>query len=148
VRRALRRIDDLVERTYGEVAVRSSYVAELLHEKVREAREANRELADATGKALLAAERGLDERTSALLAWCASRGMDIERRGEAVESVRMGEVERGPPGKPLRPLRQRLRRALNLWTEAGHEAAALRQAEVRYQLGGDRRRAELWRLIR
>jgi hypothetical protein len=148
VRRALRRIDDLVERTYGEVAVRSSYVAELLHEKVRDAREANRELADATGKALLAAERGLDERTSALLAWCASRGVDIESRGEAVESVRMGEVERGPPGKPLRPLRQRLRRALDLWTEAGHEAAALRQAEVRYRLGGDRRRAEFWRLIR
>lgn len=67
---------------------------------MREAREANGELAHATGKTLLAAGRGLDERSSALLAWCGSRGVDIERRGEAVESVRMGEVERGPPGKP------------------------------------------------
>jgi hypothetical protein len=143
-------MEDLVERSYGEVALRSTYVGELVHDAVREAREANRRLADATGKALLAAERGLDERTSALLAWCAARGVDVETRGEAVETVRMGEVERGPPGKPLRPLRQRLRRALRLWTEAGRDEAALRQAEVRYRLGDEsrRRRAALWRLIR
>lgn len=150
VRRALRRMEDLVERSYGEVALRSTYVGKLLHNKVREAREANRELVDATGKALLAAERGLDERTSALLTWCTARGVDVEQYGEAVETVRMGEVERGPPGKPLGPLRQRLRRALCLWTEAGRDEAALRQAEVRYRLSDEsrRRRADLWRLIR
>lgn len=74
--------------------------------------------------------------------------MDIEILGEAVESICMDEVERGPPGKPLRPLRQRLRRALDLWTEAGHEVTVFRQAEVQYQLDDDRRRAEFWRVIR
>jgi hypothetical protein len=42
VRRALRRIDDLVQREYGEVALRSSYIAELVYEGAEEARESTR----------------------------------------------------------------------------------------------------------
>jgi len=42
VRRTLRRIDDLVQREYGEVALRSSYTAELVYEAVEEARESTR----------------------------------------------------------------------------------------------------------
>jgi len=69
VRRALRRIDDLVQRKYGEVALRSSYIAELVHEAVEEARASTRKAVEVGARAMDAAERGLDERTSAWLAW-------------------------------------------------------------------------------
>ena len=149
VRRALRRLDELVERKYGEVSLSSSYIAELVHDTVQEARDIHRRTVDATGKALVAAERGLDERTSALLAWCASRGVDVNTRGEAVERVRMGEVERGSIGNPYGPLRRRLRTALDLWTDAGREEAALRQAEVsfRFQDESRKRFVPFWRLL-
>jgi len=70
VRDALRRVDDLVHREYGSVSLRSTYVAELVHDAVQQAREAVRDATAAGAKALEAAERGLDERTSAFLAFC------------------------------------------------------------------------------
>lgn len=41
VRRALRDMEDLVQQEYAEVSLRSEYIAEMVHEAVREAREAN-----------------------------------------------------------------------------------------------------------
>jgi hypothetical protein len=134
VRRALSRIDDLVKRSYGEVALRSPYVADLLHRKVEQAREASRDLADATGQALMAAERGLDERTSALLAWCASHGVDVDHRGDAIAKIRLGEVGSSTEAKQL------IRKGFRLWTDAGREPGPFRSAQVKYRKNGDVRR--------
>lgn len=78
VRSALRWMDDLVEREYGSVSLRSTYVAELVHDAVQQAREEVRDATAAGAKALEAPERGLDERTSAFLAFCGK--YDIEYR--------------------------------------------------------------------
>lgn len=83
VRRALQRIEDLVDREYGKVSLRSSYVAELVYEAVVEAREATRRAAEVGAQALAAAERGLDEKTSAFLAWARRYGVDVRDRGQA-----------------------------------------------------------------
>lgn len=71
VRRALNRIPELVEREYGSDSLRSKYIADLVHDAVKEAREATRRAAEAGAKAIEAAERGIDESTSAFIAWAA-----------------------------------------------------------------------------
>jgi hypothetical protein len=51
VRDALRRMDDLVQREYGSVSLRSTYVAGLVHDAVQRAEEAVRDAASASAKA-------------------------------------------------------------------------------------------------
>jgi hypothetical protein len=65
VYRALNRIDQMIQREYGSVELRSSYVAELVHDAVTSAKERTRNAVEAGAKALAAAERGLDQRTPA-----------------------------------------------------------------------------------
>ncbi|MEF8858119.1 MAG: hypothetical protein V5A38_04240 [Halolamina sp.] len=92
VRRALSRIEGLVEQEYGSVSLRSTHVAEMVHDSVQQMREASRDLTEAVGQALLSAERGLDDATSALMTWCAKHGVDVDNRGEAIEAIRLGKV--------------------------------------------------------
>ncbi|OVE82939.1 helix-turn-helix domain-containing protein [Natronolimnobius baerhuensis] len=77
VRRALGRIPELVEREYGKVSLRSKYIADLVHDAVKEAREATRRAAEAGAKAIEAAERGLDQSTSAFIAWATKHDIDV-----------------------------------------------------------------------
>ncbi|MDM9626087.1 hypothetical protein QTL95_09275 [Rhizobium sp. S152] len=155
VRRALNRIDEMVEREYGTVSLKSSFVAELVHDAVKEARDANRRVVDAAGKALAAAERGLDETTSALLTWCSKHDIDVDSRGEAIERIRMGEVERGPVGTDANGSRypivsRKLRKALDLWTDAGRDPGKFRSATVEFSLSGSRgvRRVPAFEVLR
>jgi hypothetical protein len=135
VRRALRRIDDVIERKYGEVAFQSSYVAELVHDAVDELRSASRRVTNAAGEALLAAERELDEATSALRAWLARYDVEVDSRREAVETIRLGEVERrGSMG--YAKVYHLLRDGLVLWTDAGRDASKFRGAEVEFRFSG------------
>ena len=69
VRRTLDRIPELVEREYGSVSLRSKYIADLVHDAVKEAEEATRRAAEAGAKAIEIAERGVDKSTSAFIAW-------------------------------------------------------------------------------
>jgi len=138
VRRALRRIDELVERKYGEVALRSHYVAELVHDAVDELRSASDRLANVTGEALLTAERGLDESTSALRAWLAAHDVEVDSRRDAVETIRLGEVD-APDGSTRHGydrVRMELREGLSRWVDAGRDAAAFRGATVRFRFPG------------
>lgn len=132
VRRALRRLDELVEREYGGVSLRSNYVAEMVHESVQTMQEASDTLAEATGQALLAAERGLDDTVSALRTWCAKHGVEVESRGEAIEAIRLGEVDRvGRYG--FGRVNTILRRGLELWTDSGRDAESFRAASVNWK---------------
>jgi hypothetical protein len=135
VRRALRRIDDLVDREYGEVGLRSSYVAEMIHDAVDELRAAGSRLAEATGEALLAAERGLDETTSALRAWLARYDVEVDTYGEAIERIELGEMRSGGGAKPYVWVKQELRRGLELWCE-NRSADGFVNATVRFRFEG------------
>jgi len=138
VRRALRRIDDMVEREYGSVSLRSPHVAEMVHDSVQKMREASREVTEAAGQALLSAERGLSDATSALMTWCAKHGVDVDSRGEAIEAIRLGEIDsdRRKPGDPLRGVRYELREGLRRWLEAGRDREAFTSATVRWREEG------------
>ena len=142
VRRALRRIDDMVDREYGSVSLRSPHVAEMVHDAVQEMREASRKVTEAAGQALLSAERGLSDATSALMTWCAKHGVDVDTRGDAIEAIRLGKVERrGKSSKgKLAGVRSHLRAGLEAWTGAGRDAEKFKNATVRWREEGRGRR--------
>lgn len=90
---ALGRMDDLIEHEYGDVRLRSNHIAEVVHEAVEQARDATRDAIEATAKAAETAKRGVDETTSALIAWCAKHGIDVDDRSNARLTLRMNGVE-------------------------------------------------------
>lgn len=120
VRRALNRIPELVEHEWGEVSLRSKHIAELVHDAVREAKEATRRAVEAGAKARAAAERGTDEATSALMAFCANTGMEVDDRSEARLRIRMSKEN----------AKQRIRSAYRLWVRSGRDPARFRSAQV------------------
>ncbi|WP_323677863.1 MarR family transcriptional regulator [Halorubellus sp. PRR65] len=139
VRRALRGIDDLVEREYGKVSVRSSYIAELVHEAVEDADEAVRRAAEAGAKALSAAERGLGETMSVFVAWAARHGVEIDdalNRREARMTLRFG--------KPGLEAQRAIREGFRIWKDAGMPPERYRSAQVRF---GDGSVGEAWRYL-
>jgi hypothetical protein len=115
----------------------------MVHDAVQEMREASRTLTEAAGQALLSAERGLSDATSALMTWCAKHGVDVDTRGEAIEAIRLGKVERrGPPGSAkLRGVKMRLLNGLEAWTDAGRDAENFKSASVRWREEGRGRRS-------
>jgi len=132
VRRAIRRMEEMFSREYGEVSLRSPFVAELVQDAVEQYRNASETLAEVTGQALLDAERGVSSAASALRAWCSKHGVEVDSRGEAIEKIRMGEVPRtGRDG--LRTLRVELLRGLEAWKDAGRDREDFLAAEVRWR---------------
>jgi len=121
VRRALRRIDELVEREYDRVSLRSNHVADLVHDAVQQAEDAVERAADAGAKALEAAERGLDEGTSALVAWASRHGVDLHEKSEGYVDLDLGTVEGEDASDVQRKIRRRLREGRRLWEEAGRD---------------------------
>lgn len=124
VRRALNRIPELVEREYGKVSLRSKYIADLVHDAVTEARDATRRAAEAGAKAIEAAERGLDQSTSAFIAWAAKHDIDIrDREGDKLR-LEFGVVD---------DIKQKIREGYELWTAADMPENRYRMAKVRYE---------------
>jgi hypothetical protein len=121
VRRALRRLPDVVEADYGSVALRSDHVANLLTEAVEEARESTRRAVEAAAKVKQADERGVDDDTSALIAFCARHGIDVNDTREAKVELRMSNTSR---------LEWSLQEAYDLWCAAGKDPQRFREAKV------------------
>ncbi|WP_193570142.1 hypothetical protein [Halorussus sp. JP-T4] len=121
VRRALNRLPDLVDHDYGSVKLRSNHVAEYVYEAVEQARDATRCAVEATAKAAEAAERGLDETTSAFVAFCAKHGVEVDDRSDARLTLRMDGV---------RDVGRRVEQAYRLWCDAGKDPARLREAQL------------------
>ena len=129
VRRALRDMEELVHREYGHVSLKSPFIAELLHKKVKAAKEATRDAASASAKIAEAAERGLDETTSAFIAWAASVGADVNDRQEARLLMRLPYSHKNPKAKYV------LKKGFQLWTEAGKDPIRFKQAKITFGNG-------------
>ncbi|MDG5778894.1 MarR family transcriptional regulator, partial [Haloarculaceae archaeon H-GB1-1] len=129
VRRALRDMEDLVHREYAKVSLKSEHIAELVHEAVEEARSANRKLVETAGKAIEAAERGLDETMSAFITWAARHGVDVDDTRSARMVLRFGGME--SPRLAIRSIREGFR----VWCEVGMPQERYRSARV-YLPGG------------
>ena len=139
VYRALGRMDDLVEREYGGVSLKSTYVAELVHDAIQQAETAVSRATEATAHALEAADRGLDERTSAFIAWAERHGINYRERDESV-SINLGEIDAEPasphetpqPREVVKAARREVRRLLregfDLWTDMNRD-------EIKYRTG-------------
>jgi hypothetical protein len=84
---------------------------------------------NAAAKAVNAAERGLDERTSAFIAWCESHGVNYRGlEGDGNGSIDVGEVD------DRSEVRQILREGLQLWTDMRKDEAAFRGANLSYRM--------------
>ncbi|MFC4550078.1 MULTISPECIES: MarR family transcriptional regulator [Halorussus] len=135
VRRALKRLPDLIEHDYGCVKLRSDYIAEYVHEAVEQARDATQRAVEATAKAAEAAERGVDETTSAFIAFCARHGIEVDDRHEARLTLRMGGV---------RDAQRRVQQAYRLWVNAGKDPARFREAQLHL---GERGYGVAWQFL-
>jgi len=138
VRRALRKMDDLVERERARVSLSSEYVAEMVHDAVQEARESYERAAETTAKAVEAAERGMGETMSAFIAWAAKHDVDVNDARGARLTLRYGEM----PG--MEQLVRDLRSGFRVWKDAGLPADQYREARVEFADGGH---ATVWRYL-
>jgi hypothetical protein len=136
VRRALRDMEDLVHRKYAEVALRSDYVAEMLHEAVVEARDATRRAVDTAAKAAEVADRGLKETMSTFIAWAARHGIDVQDTRGARMTLRFGEA--------IDDHGRAIREGFRIWTDAGMPEEQYRSAQVQFADGG---KGSAWRWL-
>ncbi|ELZ35200.1 DUF7845 domain-containing protein [Halorubrum distributum] len=126
VRRGLRRIEDMVVREQGSVALRSHHVAEQVVEALDAAREGVRKAMGTAANAVQNAERAsLDERTDELIAFCQANGIHIDER-EAHLRVRMGNLA----DESWSELVTRLKR---YWVGAGRDPERLKEAVSHYR---------------
>lgn len=126
VRRALRDMEDLVQRKYAEVGLKSDYVAEMVHDAVQEARESTRRAVKTAAKTMDAAERGLSQTMAEWVAWCERHGVDIRNRRDALE-IDLGDLDADHDPSPHFLISQ----ALEVWENAGQDPQRFRMAEVR-----------------
>jgi len=149
VRRALRAMSELVDRKYGECALRSEYVAEMVHDAVQEAREATRTAVETSAKAVEMAEREASDAMAEWVAWCNRYGVDIRNRADALE-IDLGDFEEvtwAYNGLPS-VVSSRLRTAFEVWTNAGQDPERFRQAVVKFRASGVEGTRRAWKALR
>ncbi len=146
VYRALQDMHDLVDHTYGEIQLQSTYLSELVADALEEAESAVSRATSAAAEAAHTAERGLDDRTSAFLAWQSKfvdrfRDRDTDDGGVALD---LGRVD------GVREVRRLLREGLDLWSDMNRDEAAYRMGDVKWRVDGEEgvRHGTIWQLIR
>lgn len=122
VYRALDRMEDMIDREYDSISLRSTYVAELVHDALDAARSGMKRAVDATAKALDAADRGLDERTSEFVAWAARAGVNHKERNGSVR-LDFGHVDADNPRQKVKRL---LREGYRLWEAMNRDPATFK----------------------
>jgi len=115
VYRALQGIDDLLDRARGEVALGSDHIAEMVLDAVQQARERTQQAVETAAKAEEAVERGLTDRMSAFVAFCAKHGIDHSGGKDARLTLRFGDHVAEAS------VRFRVKRAFELWIDAGRD---------------------------
>lgn len=125
VNRALNKMDDLIEKEYGSISLKSTYVAELVKTATENAKDAVKKATKATAEALEAADRGLDERTSAFIAWQEAHGVTFTEKDDSV-SLSFGEIEADDYNEARRVVREKLREGLQLWEDMNRDVMKFR----------------------
>lgn len=138
VRRALRERADLFHREYNRVAFRSRHVANLLHKKLELAREIFEDISAAGAKASYAADRELDETTSAFIAWAELVGIDVDSSKDAQLKMRL------PTYQSHKQKLHDIREGFRLWIDAGRDPIRYRQALIHFSDGS---RASAWQYL-
>lgn len=129
VRRALRRIGDMVSREQGSVQLRSHYVAEQVVEAITAAEESVKNAVGAAANAVENAERrGLDAATDELMAYCRASGFHIDERDAQVR-LRLGRLGD-------RTWKDVVRELMRHWKAAGRDPERLKTAQVEYSKNG------------
>lgn len=124
VRRALNRVPELVDQTYGEVALRSKHIAELVLDAVEYARDRWDEKATEDGEERTGTG---DSSLSTFIAWMASRDYNF-RREEDSYILDFGTVP---------DIRRVIREAHEVWMEAGLLEVDFREASVHFSKPSD-----------
>jgi hypothetical protein len=136
----------MVEKEYGRVSLRSNHIADLVHDAVKEAKESTKRAVEAGAKAIQASRRGIDEATSALIAWAANH--DIDLSAEEYVEIEFGEMDVDAFSEARREIRKMLREGLELWTAAGKDAMRYKggsfTATVTYDKHPDMRSTDPW----
>jgi hypothetical protein len=125
VYRALDGMEDLIEKEYGRLSLKSTYVAEMVRTAINEAEDAVSKATAATAEALEAAERGLDERTSAFIAWQEAHGVTFTEKDDSV-SLSFGEIAADDRNEARRIVREKLREGLQLWDDMNRDVIKFR----------------------
>ncbi len=122
---ALGRMHDLVDHQYGQVNLKSTYLSELVADALDQAEAAIERATMASAKAVNAANRGLDDRTSAFVAWCEKYGLNYSDDDRT--TFELGQVEGADE------VRKILREGLNRWEAMGRDPATFRTGKVRFR---------------
>lgn len=119
--------------------VRSSYVAELVHDAVQEAEDAVKRAAETGAKAIRAAEQGMGASMSVFIAWATRHDVDVDdalNQRDARMKLRFDETG------------QEARRAIwegfRIWKEAGMPPERYRIVQIRF---GNDDIADAWRYL-
>jgi hypothetical protein len=148
VYRALDRMRDLVNHEYGSVSLESTYLAELVTDAIQQAESAVSRATDATAQALEAADRNLDERTSAFVAFAAKHDLNYTERDDAV-SLKIGEIDpdvRDGPRDTPRPseaVKAARRKATEILREGRELWDDMNKDETKYRAGTWKARVEV-----
>jgi hypothetical protein len=152
---ALQSMNDLVQHEYGEVSLRSTYVSELVTDALEAAEGAVARATNAAAEAVEAERRGLDEHTSAFVAWAERYGINYSDGDGDTVTVEVGEVNPNDGDTVHQTVRQLLREGLELWREMGRDEARFRAGDVHYRVPVNglsdatrRARGTVWQMVR
>lgn len=130
VYRALQRIDGLVERKYGEVSLRSEFVADKIWSALQESREGLKKATRTAAKAEEMAERQVGEAMEKFVAWAERHGVDYRRDLADRMEIELPE-DTNTRGHLYGSAGHKIRVAYDLWTQAGQDPDRFRRALVK-----------------
>uniref|UniRef100_A0A445PPK1 Uncharacterized protein F3 n=1 Tax=viral metagenome TaxID=1070528 RepID=A0A445PPK1_9ZZZZ len=123
---SLARMNDLVTHTYGEVSLKSTYTSELVADALDQAQQAVDTAAKTAADAVHASKRGLDNATSAFVAWCERYGVNYNDNDNGM-TIDLGRVD------SVQEVRNILRSGFDRWCRMGRDAITFKSAKVEWE---------------
>jgi len=123
---ALARMNHVVDHVYGSVSLKSTYTSELVADALQQAENAVEKATKTAATAVNAANRGLDNATSAFLAWCEKYGVSYDELDGDDLSIDVGEVD------SIEDVRRIIRTGFDRWCNMGREAITFKSALVEW----------------
>lgn len=128
--RAMNRIPELIDHEYGDVALKSPYIAEQLVEAVDRANDALATAVETGAQALAFAADEIE--SSSLVKWLRVHSVDVSTDESGELTFRVGDRDLGSKDE----LRAALRKGLLRWRNAGRDSNRFKRATVIASIGG------------